>query len=128
MKAYLKRAAMSCAALFLLLVLVAPVMTASDPMISGAIEQPSNHENPEPTKIIPPMPEYEYLDAVPDTQQNPLPETVAAPEPEEISVDMAVEEEEPAAPDPSDPLETSPKGKSDPQGHGFLKNLLKKIK
>ncbi|UCG70255.1 MAG: hypothetical protein JSV09_04360 [Thermoplasmata archaeon] len=123
MKAYLRRVAINCTALFLLVVLLAPAISASDGLTSGPAPQPS-----QPTKVVPKMPVYEPPDLEEPAQVDPSLEGQEGAETEEIPADMPEEEVDPDYPDLAEPDTIQKNGKSNPQGQGLLKNLFKRIK
>ncbi len=153
MKAYLRRVAISAAALFLLIALVAPVISASDYTIVGGAPAGNTADSIAQDPYAPVEPiyeangEYVYADGAPasstddniapvepvyetdDEKPEPGQEIHTEPiqEPEEISAAMLKEDEDPTSPDFSEPAKKNDKGKSTPPAIGFWRNLLRKV-
>ncbi|MEE9152365.1 MAG: hypothetical protein V3U20_11135 [Thermoplasmata archaeon] len=148
MKANLKRVIISAATLFLFMAFVAPAVSGSD-YASTDYAPPSNTLSYlDPNIVAPEKPVYEPVaepepdikeeptlepmaEPEPDTQEDPLPENEESEpsiETEEISADMPQEDEDPATPDVSNLEMASGKGKSNPQGKGFWRNLFRIFK
>ena len=151
MKAYLRRVAISATALFLLIALVAPVISASDyTNTSGALagstagiiaqdpyalvepvyEAKEEYTNADEAQVgstadnvapADPVFEGDDKDAEPEIQMGPAQET------EEISAGMPQEDENPTSPDFSEPAKKNDKGKLTPPAIGFWRNLLRKV-
>ena len=128
MKAYLRRVAISATALFLLIALVAPVISAADDTNTSGTSTYSatnqiNQGYSAPIKQV-----YEYPgDQEPEPEPEPVPQVEPAQETEEISADMPREDEDPASPDFSASAKENGKGKSTPPALGFWRNLLRKV-
>jgi hypothetical protein len=134
-KAYLRRVVISAAALFLLMALVAPVISGSGTVPASSscyVQAPSitSYSNQESTvqlpdangesQLIEPTAEPEKQDDAQAEEEQSEPNS----EPEVISPDMPREDEDPASPEIAYPKYNN--GKSNPQGQGFLRNLLRK--
>lgn len=135
MKAYLRRVVISAAALFLLMALVAPVISGTDTadgFNSGCVPQPSTPSYTDSGNAAPDANDYiepQLTEPVsdPEKQDDPLAEEEQSEpynEPEVISPDMPQEDEDPASSEIAYPKFNH--GKSNPQGQGFLRNLLRK--
>ncbi len=129
MKAYLRRVAISAAALFLLIALVAPVISASDGTNTNGTATYSATDQINQGYSVPIQQVYEYpddqepkLEPKLEPEPEPVPQVEPAQETEEISADMPQEDEDPAS-----PAKKNGKGKSIPQAFGFWRNLLRKV-
>ncbi len=128
MKAYLRRVAISATALFLLIALVAPLISASDDTNTIGTSTYSATNQINQGYSAPVQQVYEYpddQDREPETE--PAPQMEPAQETEEISADMPREDEDPASPDYSTSAKINGKGQSIPPAFGFWRNLLRKV-
>ena len=137
MKAYLRRVLLSVTALFLLIALVTPVISGTDTADSfssccvsvprttnytdsGNIAQNVN-SNDEPQLIEPIGEPEKQNDTLAQEEEREL-----YNEPANISPDMPQEDEDPPNPEIAYPIFNN--GKSNPQGQGYLRNLLRKTR
>jgi len=118
--------AISATALFLLIALVAPVISASDDTNTGGTSTYIATNQINQGYSAPVQQVYEYPDDQ-EPEPEPVPQVEPAPETEEISADMPREGEDPASPDFSASAKKNGKGKSIPQAFGFWRNLLRKV-
>ncbi len=121
MKAYLRRVFFSAAALFLLMALVAPVISGTDTAecISSGSTVPSTPYIEEPQLYEPVSEPERPEDPISEEEENK-----SYNEPEEISSVMPQEDEDPASSQIA--CQVYNHGKSNPRGQGFLRNLLRK--
>lgn len=135
MKAYLRRVVISAAALFLLMALVAPVISGTDTVPASSsgyapVSSITSYSNQGSTVQLPDAngePQLIESTAEPEKQDEAQAEEEQSEpysEPEVISPDMPQEDEDPASPEIAYPKFNN--GKSNPQGQGFLRNLLRK--
>lgn len=122
MKVYPKKVVISAAALFLLMALVAPAISASDTISNtgSGYAAPVTQVNEEP-ELIEPVSEPE--------PERPLPEAEESEQSAgtgEMPADIPQEEKDPLCQEIT--YLEEPRGKSNAHGKGFLRNLLRDIK
>lgn len=126
-KAYLRRVAISATALFLLVALIAPIISANDYTYADGGPAGNTADGVAADTYTPQQPVYKVDDG--ELQAEPEPEihTEPAQGTEEISAGMPQEDEDPTSPDFSEPVKNRGKGNSYPQAIGFWRNLLRKV-
>lgn len=135
MKAYLRRAVIGATALFLFMALVTPAISGSDTVPASNscfIPVPSMTSDPEPVttiqspdangeqQLIEPMVDPEEQGDTLAQEEESEPDN----EPASISPDMPLEDKDPSSPEIAYPKFNN--GKSNPNGQGYLRNLLRK--
>jgi hypothetical protein len=135
LKAYLRRAVIGATALFLFMALVTPAISGSDTVPASSscyISAPSMTSEPNPVttiqspdanrepQLIEPTVEPEEQDDTEAREEESEPNN----EPASISPDMPLEDKDPSSPEIAYPKFNN--GKSNPNGQGYLRNLLRK--
>lgn len=135
LKAYLRRAVIGATALFLFMALVTPAISGSDTVPASNscfIPVPSMTSDPEPVttiqspdangeqQLIEPMVDPEEQGDTLAQEEESEPDN----EPASISPDMPLEDKDPSSPEIAYPKFNN--GKSNPNGQGYLRNLLRK--